>query len=853
MSLDCPSPDELDRLLRDEVSESDRDDLELHITECCSCQQQLVERPHIDDWKRLLDGPSQPGFFVSTASVDTARHVKHPTAPVVKAVSRDWLNLPGFNLLDEIGHGGSGVVFAAWQAALGRMVAVKVLPESATHLPDRQLRFRNEARVFGQLQHAGIVAVYDSGESQGRAWIAQELCSGGTLTQRIQRTPQPGPYAADIVRQLAIAVQHAHDAGIIHRDIKPDNVLFQNDVPKLADFGLARILDADTGVTRTADVMGTPSYMAPEQARGDRDAIGTACDIYALGGVLYELLVGSPPFAGASVMDTLRLVLDREPVPPRQFQPNIPRDLETICLKCLEKDVSRRYRQASELADELQRFLDGVPILARPTSLIRRVTKWARRKPAVAALSSVSVLSVVAGLTVWGQLTMQLEEANDELRTSNTELAERTDDLTLATQQAQAKEAEARKNLERQIAANAALQEVLDFFTNDLFDAATPEQRGINLTVLEVLDEADQKINARNIRRPDVESSLRLAIGNTLSLIGQPNKAVVHLERADALFQELGEASSPAFDCRMSLARCLRGLRHKDRANKLLKDLTSDRWAPDNVQRLRLAHDLHDMRTKDQSLEDKLAALDALIAESRETLGDTHPTTLSMLSSKAETWFRAGRFDEALQVYRDELRENETSLGENHPNTWSAANNVAVTLIRLGKLDEAEEIHQENLRRQLMYRGPRDVGTMGTKHNLSMIQWRQNKRQAAIDLLLTVIPDKAAALGPVESRTLQSLYQIGRMYQETKQHAEGYACFVSHFQPYLESARPIVVWVDLLTVFGQLATEVNELETATASLKQARELLDSMGNGFAFQHKTLESAETALTAALSSR
>jgi|GEM_PF-1176249 len=851
MPLDCPPPDLLDRLLRDEVSESDRSGLELHIAECCSCQQQLVERPHIDDWKRLLDCSSQPEFSVSAASVDTARNVEHPTDDVGEAVPGHWPELPGFELLGEVGHGGSGVVFAARQAALDRTVAVKVLPESATHLPDRQLRFRNEARVIAQLQHPGIVAVYESGESQGRAWIAQEFCSGGTLTQRIQRTPQSGAYAADIVRQLAIALQHAHDAGIIHRDIKPDNILFQGDVPKLGDFGLARILDADTGVTRTADVMGTPAYMAPEQARGDRDAIGTACDIYALGGVLYELLVGSPPFAGATAVDTLRLVLDREPVPPRQFQPKISRDLETICLKCLEKDVSRRYRRASELADELQRFLDGCPILARPISLTRRVTKWARRKPAVAALSSVSVLSIVAGLAVWGQLTMELEEANDELRTSNTELAERTDDLTLATQQAQNSEAEARENLERQIAANAALREVLDFFTTDLFDAATPEQRGISLTVLEVLEEADQKINERKISRPDVESALRLAIGNTLSLIGQPNKAVVHLERADALFQELGDTTSPAFDCRLSLARCLRGLRRREQANRLLEDLATDRWHPDDVQRLRLAHDLHGIRTKDQSLEDKLAALDALIAESRRTLGDTHPTTLSMLSSKAETWFRAGRFEEALGVYRDELRKNEALLGKEHPNTWSASNNVAVTLIRLGRLDEAEEIHRENLRRQLMFRGPRDVGTMGTKHNLAMVLWRQNKRQQAIELLLTVIPDRAAALGPVESRTLQTLYQIGRMFQETKQHADGYACFVRHFQPYLESARPSAQWVDLLTVFGQLATEVTELDSAASSLKQARELLDAMGDGFAFQRKTLKSAEAALAAAKS--
>ena len=480
----------------------------------------------------------------------------------------------------------------------------------------------------------------------------------------------------------------------------------------------------------------------------------------------------------------------------------------------------------------------------------RRVVKWARRKPAVASLGGVALAFAVALLTVWGYLTVRLNDSNDLLMESNSQLAQRSQQLSQSTELAIRNEAEAKANLEQQVATNAALREVLDFFTTDLFDAATSEQRGINLTVLEVLEEADRKINERSLNRPDVEAALRLAVGNTLSLIGQPQKAVIHLERADELYQELENSSSTAFDCRQSFARCLRSLGEREQARKLLEDLATERWEPDDLQRLRLQLDLHKYQLEGKPLEEQLAALTSTLEESRQKLGASHVITLSFLSAQAETWYRAGKFEEALEIYRQELTENETSLGQNHPNTWNAANNVAVTLIRLERLPEAEEIHRENLRRQLMFRGPRDVGTMGTKHNLAMVVWRQNKRQEAVDLLREVLVGKAEALGPVESRTLASLYQIGRMYVEMQQFQQGSECFAQHLQPFLESARPTVQWVDLLTVQGQLTTGAGELDTATASLTKAKDLLATMGDeGFGFQRKTLKSAEEALEAA----
>jgi WD40 repeat protein len=316
-----------------------------------------------------------------------------------------------------------GVVYQARQAKLGRTVALKMILSGA-HAAEADLaRFRTETEAIARLQHPNIVQVFEVGEHGGLPFCSLEFCPGGSLEKKLGGTPLPPREAAWLVEALARAMQAAHDKGVIHRDLKPANVLLAEDgTPKVTDFGLAKKLD-EAGQTVTGAVIGTPSYMAPEQASGTGAGIGPRCDVYALGAILYECLTGRPPFKAATTLDTLRQVVSDEPVPPRQFQSKTPRDLETICLKCLQKDPAWRYQSALALAEDLRRFLAGDPIRARPTGRWERVWKWARRRPAAAALLVVSPVALVAlvGLALGSFYSRELvraREAEEEARHS---------------------------------------------------------------------------------------------------------------------------------------------------------------------------------------------------------------------------------------------------------------------------------------------------------------------------------------------------------------------------------------------------------------------------------------------------
>jgi tRNA A-37 threonylcarbamoyl transferase component Bud32 len=276
-------------------------------------------------------------------------------------------------LLEEIGHGGMGVVYKARQRGLDRVVALKMILHAEHADTDERRRFRAEAEAVARLQHPNIVTVHEVGEVGGRPFFSLEFCAGGSLDRRLRGRPLPPREAAALLESLARAMQAAHDKGIVHRDLKPANVLLgESGVPKIADFGLAKRLDV-AGLTTSGAVMGTPPYMAPEQARGDGKAIGPAADVYALGALLYELLTGRPPFNAPNPLDTLLQVLERAPAPPRVLNPTIDRDLEMICLTCLEKEPQRRYASALALADDLGRYLRGESILARRLNLVERM------------------------------------------------------------------------------------------------------------------------------------------------------------------------------------------------------------------------------------------------------------------------------------------------------------------------------------------------------------------------------------------------------------------------------------------------------------------------------------------------
>jgi len=346
-------------------------------------------------------------------------------------------HIPGYEILGELGRGGMGVVYKARQLKLNRLVALKMILAGANADPQQLERFRAEAEAVARLQHPYIVQIYEISEHNGCPFFSLEYVDGGTLAQKLTGAPQPPRLAAHLVRLLALAMHSAHQKGIIHRDLKPGNVLLATPaehvsgadslhaetqaafhlygIPKITDFGLAKHLDVQSQ-TRTGAILGTPSYMAPEQAEARTHAIGPATDVYGLGAILYEMLTGRPPFESDSSLTTLRKLVAQDPLPPSQLHRKVPRDLETICLKCLEKDPARRYPSAEDLAEDLHRFLSNQPIEARPTGWWGRSVKWMRRHPTKAAVFGILIMAVLALLTLGGIYHVRLEQALAESR-----------------------------------------------------------------------------------------------------------------------------------------------------------------------------------------------------------------------------------------------------------------------------------------------------------------------------------------------------------------------------------------------------------------------------------------------------
>jgi serine/threonine protein kinase/Flp pilus assembly protein TadD len=398
----CPSDERLAQLLEEQLDRRELVDIERHLERCDHCQETLEELTRERFSFDGVDPNAQPepaardrSSRKSAARFSQLGHSPTQTSPFGSEPPADVIpEVEGYEILERIGQGGMGVVYRARQGGLERLVALKVIRGGSHAAPEHLARFRIEARALARLGHPNVVQIYDVGRSAGVPFVALELLEGGSLEGRVAGTPQPETTSAELLITLARAMGAAHKAGVVHRDLKSANVLFAADgTPKIADFGLAKRLDEEDGQTQTGQVMGSPSFMAPEQARGRE--VGPLADVYSLGAILYEMLTGRPPFKGSSPMETLFQVVHDEPVPPTRLRPGLSSDLETIALKCLAKEPDRRYESAEALADDLDRYLSATPILARPIGLRERAWKWARRQPVLATLALVTLLAAI--------------------------------------------------------------------------------------------------------------------------------------------------------------------------------------------------------------------------------------------------------------------------------------------------------------------------------------------------------------------------------------------------------------------------------------------------------------------------
>jgi formylglycine-generating enzyme required for sulfatase activity/tetratricopeptide (TPR) repeat protein len=426
----CPSREQLTLLLDEELPGPEAESVELHVQDCPCCQETLERlsgtglvdsaatargepasrhEPSLAFLSRLRRMDLTTGGSTGDGGGDSST-LSPPDGCTPPAEHERWPEVAGYEVLAELGRGGTGVVYKARQIRLGRLVALKILLAGARAGPHDLARFRAEAEAIARLQHPNVVQIYEVGEEKGGPFLALEYVDGGSLAARLRGTPLPAREAARLVETLARAVHAAHERGVVHRDLKPANVLLTaGGVPKVTDFGLAKRLDTPAAHTQTGTVLGTPDYMAPEQAEGK--GVGPPADVHALGAILYHLLTGRPPFPGETPLDTMLRLRLEDPVPPSILQPGLPRDLGTICLKCLRKEPHRRYESAEALADDLRRFAAGEPIKARPVGRAERLWSLCRRNPGVAALATVAVALVltVAAVSSYSAITLRRE------------------------------------------------------------------------------------------------------------------------------------------------------------------------------------------------------------------------------------------------------------------------------------------------------------------------------------------------------------------------------------------------------------------------------------------------------------
>ena len=695
-------------------------------------------------------------------------------------------NIPGYDIEGVLGRGGIGVVYLARHRALHRKVALKLLHEAQQDDPGHRARFQREAAAVARCQHPHLVQIHEIGEYDDQFYLALEYVEGGTLARTLAGVPQTPRYAASLLETLARAMDHAHAQGVVHRDLKPANVLMTSDgQPKITDFGLAKLNDSSYR-TEEKTLVGTFAYMSPEQVRGESEAIGPGVDIHSLGCILYEALTGRPPYRAATPQQILHAILSEQVTAPSARVPGIPRDLEAICLKCLEKEAKDRYATAADLAEDLRRFLDGRDTLARPASRLERGIRWCRRNPWIAA--SIVILLVGTSISTWQAIRATAAES----------AAKSAEGAALIERNRAEAEARAAKKERERAESEAETALAVNEFLRDFLSQATPSNQARidrradpNLKLRVALDYAAETIGERFRNRPLVEAATRLTIGEDYMELGLYAQARPHLERAFELRRKLLGEKDPL----TLIAKCRLGMLFLV------------------VEKPEVAEPL------------LVSAMEGLM----NTKGSTDVETLEAMRAVGGLYANQGKHAESQEMFTRVLNEFRAVLGPDHYRSLNAASELALTLGSRGDGKEAVKLLEEAIALTSKKVGPDHPATLTATYNLAFVQEAIGQKAESVKLLEKVWRMQQTVMGKGHPDTLTTRAMLGFFYTKHQENDKAEPILLETLSECRKSLDRNHLAIDLM--LGSLATiyaSRNEVKKAFPYLLEAYDITRSL-------------------------